>query len=50
MNPLFFREIKDAFLKIRKNEKARVVILGAEGKMFTAGLDLKEAASILAST
>jgi enoyl-CoA hydratase/carnithine racemase len=27
-------------------EKARVVILQADGKMFTAGLDLKEMASL----
>ena len=47
MNPAFFEELAAAFRQIKKSENVRAVILNAEGKVFTAGLDLKEAASIL---
>ena len=42
MNGAFFNEIRDTFKNINSNAKARAVILQADGKMFTAGLDLKE--------
>jgi enoyl-CoA hydratase len=41
MNVLFFKEIETLFKKINTMPEARVVILQAEGKVFTAGLDLK---------
>jgi len=47
MNQKFFDEIHTAFQEIDKDPSINVALLWAEGKMFTAGLDLKEAASIL---
>ena len=46
MNPLFFQELQQAFTKINQSENVRVAILQAEGKVFTAGLDLKEAMNL----
>lgn len=43
MNPAFFKEIGQVFRSINLMPEARVAILRAEGKLFTAGLDLKEA-------
>ena len=42
----FFRELKEAFERIDADESQRVVLLSGEGKSFTAGLDLVEAASL----
>jgi len=39
----FFYEIRDAFGKLDEDETVRAVVLWAEGRMFTAGLDLKSA-------
>ena len=41
----FFYEIKRAFEEIAADDNIRVTVLRAEGRLFTAGLDLKEAAS-----
>jgi len=41
MNMTFFNEIGQVFKKINDSPNARVAILQAEGKIFTAGLDLK---------
>ena len=47
MNGTMFREIGDAFRAIDANSNVRAVILSANGKHFTAGLDLKESAELL---
>ncbi len=44
MAPVFFTEIKQAFDEIDADPEIRVAILWAEGRLFTAGLDLKAAA------
>ena len=41
MNPKFFEEIGAIFNSLNSKENLRVVVLVAEGKVFTAGLDLK---------
>ncbi len=41
MNQKFFDKISTIFCQLNKKENLRVVILLAEGKVFTAGLDLK---------
>lgn len=43
MAPVFFTEIKQAFEEIDADPEIRVAILWAEGRLFTAGLDLKAA-------
>ncbi len=43
MTTAFFHEIRRAFEAIDEGEDIRVAILWAEGRLFTAGLDLKEA-------
>lgn len=48
MNMPFFIEIRDTFKRINTLPNVRAVILQADGKHFTAGLDLKEMASIFA--
>jgi len=45
MAPIFFQEIKNAFEEIDNDDSIRVAILWAEGRLFTAGLDLQAAAS-----
>ncbi len=47
MAPQFFYEIKRAFEEIDDDETIRVAILHAEGRMFTAGLDLKKSGGLL---
>jgi enoyl-CoA hydratase len=47
MSPRFFAEIGQAFEAIDADDDVRVAILRAEGPMFSAGLDLKQAGSIL---
>eukprot|EP01080_Neovahlkampfia_damariscottae_P003130 gene3130-5446_t len=46
MTPLFFDECKTIFDTLDKDEKTNVVLIWAEGKMFTAGLDLQSASSL----
>ena len=43
MNQAFFKDIGQAFRNINQMPNVRVAILQAEGKVFSAGLDLKEA-------
>jgi len=43
MSRAFFFEIRRAFEDIAADERTRAVVVRAEGRMFTAGLDLKEA-------
>lgn len=45
MAPIFFHEIKRAFEAIDADPEIRVAVLWAEGRLFTAGLDLKAASS-----
>ncbi len=47
MNGAMFREIGEAFRWIDSETDARAVILAANGKHFTAGLDLKESGAVL---
>lgn len=47
MNSAMFREIGEAFRWIDTDTNARAVVLAANGKHFTAGLDLKENGSVL---
>jgi enoyl-CoA hydratase len=47
MSPRFFKEIESAFQQIDADEGIRVAIVRAEGPVFSAGLDLKEAGGIL---
>ena len=48
MAPSFFGEIRDAFNEIDGNGSINAVVLWAEGRMFTAGLNLKKAGGLLA--
>lgn len=45
MSIKFFHEIKAAFEQLDLDPDVRAVVIWAEGRLFTAGLDLKEAAS-----
>jgi len=45
MSMKFFYEIKRAFRELDLDPEVRAVVLWAEGRVFTAGLDLKEAAT-----
>jgi len=47
LNQQLWTEIGRCFKEITNNSDVRVVILSAAGRLFTAGLDLKEAASSL---
>jgi len=48
MAPSFFHEIRRAFEQLNADGSVRAVIIWAEGRLFTAGLDLKHAAALLA--
>ncbi len=48
MSPVFFEEIRRAFGEIETDHNVRVVVLWAEGRLFSAGLDLKSAMGDLA--
>jgi enoyl-CoA hydratase len=45
MSMQFFHDIKRAFHELDRDPEVRAVVVWAEGRLFTAGLDLKEAAS-----
>ena len=45
MAPVFFEEIRAAFEQVDHDDQVRAVILRAEGKHFTAGLDLTAAST-----
>lgn len=47
MNGTMFREIGDAFRMLDRQHTVRAIILSANGKHFTAGLDLKESGDML---
>jgi len=47
MDKGFFAEVGDSFRALDENMSVRVVVLAAEGKHFTAGLDLKGAPELL---
>jgi enoyl-CoA hydratase/carnithine racemase len=47
MAPSFFYEIKRAFEEIEDDDSIRAAIIWAEGRLFTAGLDLKSAGGLL---
>lgn len=50
MTPAFFREVRDVFSALDTDDEVNVCLLWAEGRVFTAGLDLKEAGSLLQGT
>ncbi len=43
MPPAFFREIREAFEELDRDDDVRVIVVRAEGRIFTAGLDLAQA-------
>ena len=47
MGSAFFTELSEHLAKLDRNPAVRVVVIKAEGKSFTAGTDLNEAASML---
>lgn len=49
MNRTFFSEINKLFTYLNSHSLLRVVILTGSGRLFTAGLDLKEAVSVFES-
>lgn len=49
MNKAFFDEVRDTFVRINTMENVRAVVLQAEGRLFSAGLDLKEMGSLFSS-
>ncbi|KAL6067612.1 Delta(3,5)-Delta(2,4)-dienoyl-CoA isomerase, peroxisomal [Balamuthia mandrillaris] len=50
MTPTFFEELGRAFKELDEDETVRVVLLWAEGRVFTAGLDLKAASLLMPDT
>lgn len=49
MNHAFFTDIGDCFTALDDDPSVRAIVLCAEGRLFTAGLDLKEAAGMLSA-
>ena len=47
MGTTFFKELSDHLEKFNRDPAVRVVVIKAEGRSFTAGTDLNEAASLL---
>ena len=47
MGSVFFKELSEHLTKLDRDPAVRVVVIKAEGKSFTAGTDLNEAASLL---
>ncbi len=50
MDTVFFKDIGDCFTALDEDVSVRVIVLCAEGRLFTAGLDLKEAAKTIGNT
>eukprot|EP00164_Ancoracysta_twista_P001522 GFYU01001997.1.p1 GENE.GFYU01001997.1~~GFYU01001997.1.p1 ORF type:complete len:277 (+),score=69.06 GFYU01001997.1:95-925(+) len=49
MNKAFWKEVPDCFGKINRDPNCRAVVLTAQGKHFSSGLDLNDMASTLSS-
>ncbi|KAI8049757.1 mitochondrial delta-delta-dienoyl-CoA isomerase [Syncephalis plumigaleata] len=49
-NSQLWQDIKDCFTTIAQDVETRAVVLSANGKIFTAGLDLQEAVSMVAES
>jgi enoyl-CoA hydratase len=47
MGPGFFREVRDAFTRLDREPEVRAVVVWAEGRVFSSGLDLKEATGLI---
>lgn len=47
MGPHFFHEIRDAFVRLDREPAVRAVIVWAEGRVFSSGLNLKEATGLI---
>lgn len=47
MNQVFFREMQEAFIELSGDESVRVIVIRAEGRNFTSGLDLIDAVSMM---
>ena len=50
MTNQFFTDFGKTFRQIRDDINIRVVVLSANGRIFSAGLDLMEAANMLSAT
>ena len=50
MTAAFFEEIGRAFSELNEDDEVDVIVLWAEGRMFTAGLDLREAGGTVTGT
>lgn len=50
MDDLFFEEMGRAFEQIDHDDQILVAVVWAEGKVFSAGLDLKSASGVLSGT
>jgi enoyl-CoA hydratase len=50
MNTVFFRGLAQHFKSLDQDNDVRVIVIRAEGKSFTAGLDLVEAGALLTGT
>lgn len=48
MAPAFFEEVRRVFEELDADRDTRAIVVWAEGRMFTAGLDLKAATGLLA--
>ena len=47
MEPRFFQEIRDAFVRLDREPEVRAVVVWAEGRVFSSGLNLKEATGLI---
>ena len=47
MEPAFFHELRDAFAKLSADSSVNAVLVWAEGRVFSTGLDLKEAMGLI---
>ena len=47
MSPTFFQELADAFARVAIDASVSVVLVWAEGRVFSVGLDLKEAMGLI---
>ncbi|HYI12104.1 MAG TPA: crotonase/enoyl-CoA hydratase family protein [Thermoanaerobaculia bacterium] len=47
MQPAFFHELADAFARLSADDSVSVVLVWSEGRVFSVGLDLKEAMGLI---